>query len=224
MIIGAALLIGAALMASNNFIEASRSDKEAVAALDEIKGLMDEAGITSADTDVTVSPKFAEDDQQHTADPADPLSSELQGLDSASSDIEANQYIGPRYDPKDSRYLGIIRFYSLRLEVPVMKTLTEANLKKAPCLYTGSLEDQNAVIAGHNYKSHFSRLKRLKKGDTLIITTLDGTVRKYKVGISETIDPYDIAGMTGSGWDLTLFTCTASGEARYAVRCSLAEE
>jgi len=35
----------------------------------------------------------------------------------------------------------------------------------------------------------------------------------------EVLKPWQVEEMTCAGWDLTLFTCTATGRARFAVRC-----
>lgn len=48
-------------------------------------------------------------------------------------------------------YLGLIRIPSLDLELPVMAEWSYEKLRTAPCRYTGSIYDNNLVIAGHNY-------------------------------------------------------------------------
>ena len=39
---------------------------------------------------------------------------------------------------------------------------------------------------------------------------------------TEVIDGTDIDGMISGGWDLSLYTCTYGGEARFTVRCDRA--
>lgn len=117
-------------------------------------------------------------------------------------------------------YLGYITIPSLGLELPIMDELTKKNLKKSPCHYVGSIADGDLIIAGHNYNSHFGRLKELTYGDEIYITSVDGSVYQYEVTQSEIVNGSDVPSMkSGSdSWDLTLFTCTLSGKSRVTVR------
>lgn len=76
----------------------------------------------------------------------------------------------------------------------------------------------NLVIAGHNYKSHFKELESLSAGDTVVFKDIDGNEFRYFVAAKEVLPPTAIEEMT-SGWDLTLFTCNATGTYRIAIRC-----
>ncbi len=118
-------------------------------------------------------------------------------------------------------YLGVLSVPSLGLELPVMENWSEANLKLSPCRYSGTPEDGDMVIAGHNYKTHFSPLKSLPAGAQILFTSVSGTEYVYSVDCMETLSPWQIEEMTSGDWDLTLFTCTASGKARLAIRCTL---
>ena len=75
------------------------------------------------------------------------------------------------------------------------------------------------VIAVHNYKAHFGKLKELRIGDRLSFTDADGNIFYYEVGETEILAPDATEEMTDSDWDLTLFTCTLGGKNRVAVRC-----
>lgn len=48
---------------------------------------------------------------------------------------------------------------------------------------------------------------------------MSGTAHRYTVMQVETLAPTAVEEMTGGDWDLTLFTCTYSGQARVTVRC-----
>ena len=50
-------------------------------------------------------------------------------------------------------------------------------------------------------------------------TDVSGAVHRYTVMQVETLAPTAVDEMTGGDWDLTLFTCTYSGQARVTVRC-----
>ena len=118
-------------------------------------------------------------------------------------------------------YVGIIKIPSLSLELPVQTPFDLASLKISPCLYAGDPYHSNMVICAHNYRSHFGRIKNLEQGDELFFVAMDGEWFQYRVISQEIVDPlaYDEM-LEPAGWDLTLFTCTVSGEYRVAVRCA----
>lgn len=126
-------------------------------------------------------------------------------------------------DVNGEGYIGVLYFPSIDLQLPVMEDWSYEQLKKAPCLYYGSVLENNMVIAGHNYKSHFGRLTNLKIGDSVIFTSADAVVYSYTVADIEKLGAYDIEEMVNSGWDLSLYTCDYSGSNRITVRCSLGE-
>ena len=45
----------------------------------------------------------------------------------------------------------------------------------------------------------------------------------YEVQTIETLEPTDIEDMLSDEWNLTLFTCTSSGQTRIAIRCLRAD-
>lgn len=119
-------------------------------------------------------------------------------------------------------YIGFLEIPELNMTLPIMGgTWSEAKLKKAPCLYNGSVYLNNLVIAGHNYRSHFSGLKKLEEGTELCFIDAEGNVFSYLLAWTEIIDEYDMEGMLAKEepWDLTLFTCTYGGKDRYTLRC-----
>ena len=91
-------------------------------------------------------------------------------------------------------------------------------LKTSPCRYAGTPE-AGLVIAAHNYEQHFARLNLLTAGDAVEFTDVSGTAHRYTVMQVETLAPTAVEEMTGGDWNLTLFTCTYSGQARVTVRC-----
>jgi sortase A len=115
-------------------------------------------------------------------------------------------------------YIGVLELKSLGLKLPVRAELSDSALKTAPCRYSGSVYLNNMIVAGHNYASHFSGLKRLNIGDEVCFTDGDGNVFNYRVGEIQSIDGSDVDAMTAGEWDMTLFTCTYSGSRRVTVR------
>ena len=120
-------------------------------------------------------------------------------------------------------YIGWISIPSISLELPVMAQWSEEGLKTAPGRYAGSPSEDNLVIAGHNYRRHFSPIKWLEPGTEISFTDAEERVRYYEIEETEELLPDQVEAMITKTekdtWDLTLFTCTASGQARCAVRC-----
>lgn len=130
----------------------------------------------------------------------------------------------PTVEVNGQECVGMIEIPALGLKLPVISEWSDAKLKKAPCRYSGSAYLKNMIIAGHNYCTHFSGIKRLNPGDSVVFTDADGNIFSYEVAEIETVGGYDIEKMEAGDWDLTLFTCTNKGKARAAVRCREIEE
>lgn len=121
-------------------------------------------------------------------------------------------------------YIGYLAIPEIRLDLPVLSNWEPPELlKKAPGRYQGSIAEGNLIIAGHNYKRHFTPLKRVSVGSHVIFTDVEGNAHRYVVSKVETIGGYDAEAMlSGSdSWDLTLFTCTYGGKNRLTLRCAL---
>ncbi|SCW53660.1 sortase A [Ruminococcaceae bacterium YRB3002] len=116
-------------------------------------------------------------------------------------------------------YDGYLTIPAIDLEMGVYDTWNDSYLRKSVCRYYGSPYTDDFVIAGHNYRSGFGRLKKLEPGDEVYFTDMSGLVIPYVVKQIDVIDGTDISGMLSGGWDLSLYTCTYGGEARLTVRC-----
>ena len=118
-------------------------------------------------------------------------------------------------------YIGILTVPSLGLELPILKDYSYANLNIAPCLYSGSYETDNMVLAGHNYRRHFSLLRTIAVGTEIDFTAVSGDVYRYRVTLVEILEPTQVDYLVNKEeeWDLSLFTCTLSGATRCVVRC-----
>ena len=103
-------------------------------------------------------------------------------------------------------YMGVLTIPTLEKILPVRSDWSEAKLKKSPCRYSGGLEDGELVIAGHNYKKHFSGLATLKQGDSVVFTDLEGNQMFYEVREIYTVAATDIEGMIDSGYDLSVLS------------------
>lgn len=116
-------------------------------------------------------------------------------------------------------YMGVLTIPKLERILPVQSDWSMPKLKRSPCRYSGSLADGELVIAAHNYRKHFGGLATLSQGESIVFTDLEGNQTFYEVREICTTEATDIEGMTESGYDLTLFTCTYGGKARMTVRC-----
>lgn len=119
-------------------------------------------------------------------------------------------------------YIGILEIPGLGLRLPVMETWDYERLKISSCRYSGSYYTEDMVICAHNYAKHFGSIKRMDIGDDVYFVTVEGKVYHYQVSNMETIEPSEIGEMIDNAeddWDLTLFTCNADGQTRWAVRC-----
>lgn len=123
------------------------------------------------------------------------------------------------------RYVGYISIPSLGLDLPVMSEWSYPNMKIAPCRYWGSVYLDNMVICAHNYSNHFGKLGNAAVGDLVIFTDVDGNVFEYTVSELIQLNPNQTLEMVkGLDWDLTLFTCNASGRQRLTLRCVRVEK
>lgn len=121
-------------------------------------------------------------------------------------------------------YVGYVEIPVLELKLPVLSDWDYNRLQIAPCRQHGSSRTDDLVIAAHNYRTHFGRLKELSEGDTVIFTDMDGIVNTYTIAKIDTIDPYDVDCVLNSEFDLVLYTCTVGGKTRVTVFCNRLEE
>ncbi|HIX32216.1 MAG TPA: sortase [Firmicutes bacterium] len=115
--------------------------------------------------------------------------------------------------------IGVLEIPSLSLSLPVLSTWSDAGLRLAPCRYQGSASRGDLIIAAHNYRRHFGTLHRLCAGDAVFFTDAAGNRFAYAVSYTEQLAGTAVAEMAAGDWDLTLFTCTAGGKDRLAIRC-----
>lgn len=123
----------------------------------------------------------------------------------------------------DHGYIGIISIPSLEIELPVMFDWSYPNLKISPCRYKGTAADGDMIIAAHNYRSHFGRLRELSGGEEIVFTDVNGKSTRYEVLYTVEINGKDVEEMefgSADTWDLTLFTCTLGGQSRVTVRAT----
>lgn len=125
----------------------------------------------------------------------------------------------PTLEVEGNQYIGTLEIPALGLTLPVMSQWSYPKLRIAPCRYAGSAYQEGFVIAAHNYSSHFGNLNQLSSGDRIYFTDVTGNRFSYQVAEVEELNPTALEEMVNEGWDLSLFTCTLSSQARVTVRC-----
>lgn len=116
-------------------------------------------------------------------------------------------------------FCATLTIEKLGLELPVYQQWSEGHLAKAPCRWSGSLQQGGLIIAAHNYRGHFSTLYRMKKGDEVCLTDGMGAEYRFTVAEKTVLDGTDVQEMKSGDWPLTLFTCTKGGKQRVTLRC-----
>lgn len=116
-------------------------------------------------------------------------------------------------------YIGKVSIPSIGVNLPVASSFDYSVLNISPCRFKGSAYRDSMIICGHNFRTHFGSLARVKAGDQVTFTDTEGNVFTYEVCDMESMDGTDVERMSQGDWDLTLFTCTPGGRARLAVRC-----
>lgn len=124
-----------------------------------------------------------------------------------------------KIEVQGNNYIGILYIPNLNnLTIPIISEWSYPNLKISACRYSGNIENNNLVIAGHNYKSTFAKLFDLQEGSIVYFKSINGLVYKYKLNDIEILQPTDVKKMKRSDYDLTIFTCTYGGQNRYTLR------
>ena len=116
-------------------------------------------------------------------------------------------------------YIGYLDFPGYDLTMPVAATWSFPALEISPCRHTGSVYNDNLVVAGHNYKTEFDVLFHLEAGDTVTFTDVDGNVFTYTVREFASVTPDDSDTVMNSGYALTMYTCNWDTSERVTVFC-----
>lgn len=149
----------------------------------------------------------------------------LQGSEVDIPDYVLNPYMDmPVREIDRQEYIGVLSVPSLGLDLPVLSEWSYPKLKIAPCRYHGSAYTHDLIIAGHNYRKHFSPIKSLEPGERIVFTDVEGNQFFYQVDTVEILRKTAVEEMEAGEWDLTLFTCTYGGQTRFTLRCVLEED
>lgn len=171
-------------------------------------------------------------DERRAGKMADTVLSELkENVQSNSEDIDDNEKMKdyqkypememPTKEVDGRYYIGILEIPAIGIELPVIDEWSNEGARNAPCRYAGSVYSKNIVIAGHNYSTHFAKFSQLSYGDQILFTDVEGNRFEYQIVGIEVLDGTAVEAMKTGAWDMTLFTCTYSGQTRLTIRCDL---
>ena len=194
IILGAALLLGALLLAQINQREDAAAQQAAM----------------------EVMPQLVEQIRERAEKNTEPTGPELQvplelltEEDKKMTEVEIDGHL----------YIGYISVPAVEIELPVMSSWSYPKLKIAPCRYTGSVRGEDMVLMAHNYNGHFKRISELEIGDDVFFTDMDGNEICYQVVGKDILESTAVEEMTAGDFDLTLFSCTYGGSARITIYC-----
>lgn len=196
MVLGGALLLGAAGLLSENRREESRAGEESAQVMVRLRQEMEQVALP---------------EETRTEPEQSPGAEETPLPDPAGREM-------PTLEIDGQTYIGYLELPTLGLSLPVMSEWSYPKLRVAPCRYWGSAYDDSLVILAHNYDRHFGRLQELATGDPVQFIDADGVIYQYTVEKQEILEKPDVEKMVDSGYDLTLFTCTYGGRHRVTVR------
>lgn len=147
-------------------------------------------------------------------------------IENLNTEFDDSDFVMKTEEIDGYNYIGILEISNVELKLPVMDTWDYERLKIAPTYYSGSYYDDNLVLCAHNSKAHFGKIHDIEIGDEITFTTVDDKVYKYVVSNIRVLNDTDVEEMiinsdvddSKESWDLTLFTCTLDGKARFAAR------
>lgn len=198
MVLGIVLLLGAASLFVYNEREAQKAEKST----QELLPLLIQ--------------QIEEDNLNDSSDEAD---APLAGLDLPTAYLEPKDFVMKELEIDGNDYIGYLSIPRLGLDLPIMSQWDYPSLKIAPCRYYGTVKGEDLVLMAHNYDKHFGRLSELSEGDSIIFVDIKGDVTAYEVVARDVLAATAIEEMTSGTYDLTLFTCTYSGQDRVTVFC-----
>ena len=179
------------------------------------------------ETDITEAP--LETDTAATDDGSELLGADIgeeEPIETADQTLDSSRLAG-------QKCIGIITIDSISLVYAVVEGVKDSNIGVAIGHFPDSVAigaEGNCALAGHNgghYSRYFKDIKKLKKGDPVILTDLNGYEYEYNVTesfICEPTDLYVVEDLGIKGKYLTMVTCTNGGTQRYIVRAKCTTE
>ncbi|MBQ2783151.1 MAG: sortase [Oscillospiraceae bacterium] len=115
--------------------------------------------------------------------------------------------------------IGVLEAEEAGIRLPIIESWSYESLQYSPCRYSGSLEEENLILLGHNYHRHLGNLGQLETGDVVTFTDINGKIYTFAVASAEKLKPTQVEELKSNPYPLAIFTCTDGGESRYVVYC-----
>lgn len=149
---------------------------------------------------------------------------EIEKAKEETTNIPIKEKIMPE-EIKGYTVLGTIQIPKIELETYILSETTTKSLNISVTKLCGPdiNEIGNFCITGHNYNNNkmFGKIKKLEKGDTIILTDIYGDNVTYQVYDKFETNPKDISSLSQeTKWDreVTLITCTTGAINRIIIK------
>ncbi len=119
--------------------------------------------------------------------------------------------------------IGILEAPEAGIRLPIIENWSYEKLQYSPCRYSGSLEEGNLILLGHNYHRHLGNLGQLEAGDAVTFTDISGKTYRFGVADAQVLKPTQVEELQANPYPLAIFTCTDGGQSRYVVYCEYEE-
>ena len=146
------------------------------------------------------------------------------------ADIEAEDELSGQNNKVQLKYqgynvIGLIQIPAIDLEYPILEKTTQQSMKTSISrFYGGEINGYgNVSLAGHNNYSGtmFGKNKKLKLGDKVLLTGLDGNTLEYEIYDIFVTDPNDTSILEtkdDSIREVTLITCKNGRSERLIIK------
>ena len=204
ILLGIALIFGAAGLMCHNFNEEAEAQKNAEEYLPKVMDFI--AGMSPS-----------EDELQSVSEPEAAAPSESPDTAFLDNTSVVGEMLVAEIDGYG--FIGYISIPALGIRLPVLSETDMALMRYAPCRFSGSPKTGDLVVGAHNYSTHFGSISELTEGDAVLFVDMEGVVWQYSAAFTEILSPDDVDSLTDGEFPLTLYTCTYDGSHRIAVRC-----
>lgn len=135
------------------------------------------------------------------------------------------EYVNMPRELKGYKVIGKIEIPKINLSSYILDHTDKKTLKVSITkLYGPNINEVgNFCMAGHNYRNNkmFGGIKKLEKGDKIVLITPNGKSITYEVYENYQTDPKDVSSLsqdTGGEREITMITCTAGAIKRVIVK------
>ncbi len=152
-------------------------------------------------------------------------SNEIIGEQENKKEEKQEEYVNMPRELKGYKVVGKLEIPKVKLSTYILDHTDKKTLKVSITkLYGPNINEVgNFCMAGHNYRNNkmFGGIKKLEKGDKIVLTTPNGKSITYEVYENYQTGPKDVSSLsqdTGGEREITMITCTAGAIKRVIVK------